>query len=133
MTGHLILNLKVIEAFTLIEGVSIAGTSPLSVSDQTRLSACSNNFIGTARRREVIVLVLVGVACAILALLILRLLLIVVVRVVNEALLFEEVFPASISLLGIFLAECIILNIDLALSCAIVNAIKPLLDHCHEP
>ena len=131
MTRHLILNLKVIEALTLIQGVSITGTSPLSVSDQTWLSAWSN-FISTARCREVIVLVLVGVACAILTLLIFLLLLIVVVRVINEALLFEEILPPSISLLGIFLAECIILNVDLALN-SVISAKESLLDHCYEP
>ena len=133
MTRYLILNLKIIEAFTLVQGVCITGTSPLGVSNQTRLSSIAN-VIRAAWRWEVKVLVLARVASAILALL---LVLIIAVRVVYEALLFEEVFPSGISWLGVVLlmpscTKCIILNINLTLGSTIRCAIEPILDHAHE-
>ena len=123
MTGHLILNLKVIKAFALVQSVRVAGASSLGVSNQTRLHTGAD-IAGAARCLEVTVLDVICAASAILALF--GLLLIIVALVVYEALLFEEILSPGISLLRVLLrlilassaTEGIILNVDLALDCA---------------
>ena len=73
------------------------------------------DFVGATRGLEVGVLVLY---CAIVALVLRSLLLVVTIRIVDEALLLEEVFPPGIPLLGVILAKGIVLDIDLALGTA---------------
>ena len=94
VTWHLILNLEVVEAFALVEGIDVACTSALSVADQTRLPATPD--IICAPWRLVVIRIL---AVAVLALIIT--IVVAAVRIVNEALLLEEVFAPSFSLLGV--------------------------------
>lgn len=123
MTWHLILNLQVIETFTLIECIHVAGTSALSVSNQTRLSSTTCNIICASWRLVVIVLILAAVFALVT--------LVVTIRIVYKALLLEEILSSGFSLLSVILTtECIILNVDLTL--VTCSAVDTLLDHANK-
>lgn len=107
MTGYLVLNLKVIKALSLVKSIGVGGSTALSVSNQTRLSGA--HIVCTSRCLEVVVTVSIFT-------LLVRWLFVVAVGIVYEALLFEEVFPPSFSLLCVILSKGIVLDIDLALS-----------------
>ena len=78
----------------MVEGVDIAGASALGVADQTRLPA-TPDVICTAWRLVVISILAVAVLALVIAIVV------AAVRIVNEALLLEEVFAPSFSLLGV--------------------------------
>ena len=123
MTWHLILNLQVIETFTLIECIYVAGTSTLSVSNQTRLSSTTPDIIRASWRLEVTVLILAAVFALVA--------LVVTIRIVYKALLLKEVLASGFSLLGVILTtKCIILNVDLTL--VTCSAVDTLLNHANK-
>lgn len=116
---NFVLNLQIIEAFSLIESVSVLGTAALSVADQVGVSAC------TARRLQVTSIALLVVIFANIA---------IAVRIYKSFLL-KEVFPAGIALLSVYIlltvaAERVILDVNLTVLAA--GAVEPALDHANE-
>ena len=108
MARHFILNLKLIEAFPLVEGVCICGTSAL-LSWQNAVAT----VIGTAWGADLLLLM----ACIATIIFLSR----IAVRIVNKAFLFKEIAAASLPCLvnlDILLTagKGIVLNVDLAIA-----------------
>ena len=122
MARHFILNLKFVEAFPLVEGVCICGTSALFTWQNAVATV-----IGTTWSADLLLLMARIAAIIFLGR--------IAVRVVDKAFLFKEIAAASLPCLVdldvlLTTGKGIVLNVDLALtiSCALTNA-HVLLDH----
>ena len=107
MAWDLVLNLQVIESLTLVQGIGVGGTSALSISDQVAALV-----VGVGAAWGHLLVLLIAVVAAIIVVW-------VAVRIVDEALLFKEVFAASFPLLVVIYStglERVVLDVDLATS-----------------
>ena len=121
MTRHLVVNLQIVEALSLVQGIYVSNATPLFTGEE--IVVCTRCVL--LPRASVTAVVLIGW---------------VAVRIVDKALLLKEVFSASFASFINLLAssKSVILDVDLALGSRLLElvlrvlvAFDVLLEHAH--